>query len=407
MRFLPTLLLALLLALASGALAAPPTPSLAPARAQHARAVAALQQVEASRAALDRRHEALATEIEALKAAAERPLLPGVRDPRLDDRLKKARALAEALAALDRSAATARADVDRLRAVLLDQLDGVLATRRAALATAPPDARRGLFEELKALVAEREALVSPTDRAPIAGLPSTASVDEMASPDELRELADESRDHAEQVQSRLSMLDAQLSRLRERQRLVRAATAFGRDDALFAQDERNRQVVRREDGIATATATPGDRPERTPAPDDGEAAAVPEADRSPNPDGDDDSADSPPGFAADDGAEGDPQAGAEGGFEDNDGALAGVVDEPGPQGLPVGAVDEGPVGGGLVVEEAFDPTLLEGLDELSPEALARRIAAIEARQAELRRTRSALESRGQDLERRADALESE
>ena len=32
------------------------------------------------------------------------------------------------------------------------------------------------------------------------------------------------------------------------------------------------------------TATPGDRPQRTPTPEDGDAVAVPEADRSPAPD---------------------------------------------------------------------------------------------------------------------------
>lgn len=418
MRWTLPILLALMLALGGGAIAAP----LDDARTAHATAVATLERIEAERAGLDRAHEALAAEIEGLKAAADAPLLPGVRDPRLDDRLKRARTLAESLAALDREASGAREAVERRRAALLSTLDGELTTRRAELARAPALERRALFEDLRGLIAERQALARPArPQAPPPTLPA-GPADENASPDELRELADESRDHAEQVQGRLSMLEAQLSRLRERQRLVRAAAAFSRDDALFAQDERNRQVVRRQDGIAAATADPGERPTRTPTTEGDEGDAVIDADARdpdapPNAPGDgegppeDGPEDDGAGFEADHDNAADPEAPEAGGQDmpdQVDGPALGVRDEPPPEGVPVGALDGGQgEPGALVVEEAFDPTLLEGLDELSPEALARRIAAIEARRVALEKTRGELKSRGDALDRKADALENE
>lgn len=402
MRALVTSLFVLLL----GLLPAPsPAAPLDDARAAHAAAAADFERARAERQALDAAHEALAVEIEALKAA-DTPL-PGVRDPRLDDRLKRARALAEQLAAHDRAVAEARAALDARGRALRAQLDDALITRRLALADAPAMQRRALFEDLRRLIEERQTLaraLAPRPARPPA-LPAPPT-DETASPDELRELADETRDHAEQVQSRLAMLAERLTDLRERQRLVQAATAFSRDDALFAQDERNRQLVRREDGVPAATPTR--RPEQGDATDDdvaivgdeGEGAVPPEAVPGDADAPDDDSADPQAGFESGDGQHFDDQPGR------SDGLGAEIT--PPPEALPVGGADP-PAGspGATFVEEAFDPTRLDALDDLSPEALARRIEAIEARRAQLERRRAKLEARGRTLEERARDLESE
>lgn len=407
MRALVTSLLVLLL----GLLPAPsPAAPLDDARAAAAAAAADFERARAERQALDAAHEALAVEIEALKAA-DTPL-PGVRDPRLDDRLKRARALAEQLAALDRAVAEARSAVEARGRALLEQLDAALIARRLALAEAPAIQRRALFEELRHLIEERQALTralaSRPARPPALPAPPT---DEMASPDELRELADETRDHAEQVQSRLAMLEERLAGLRERQRLVQAATAFSRDDALFAQDERNRQLVRREDGVAAATPT--GRPARGDT-TDGDEIEVGDGGGSESPEGALPPEASPDGADAPDNDSADPQAGFESGdgqqFDDQPGRSDGLGAEitPPPEALPVGGVDpQAGSPGATFVEEAFDPTRLDALDDLSPEALARRIEAIEARRAQLERRRAKLEARGRTLEKRARDLESE
>lgn len=406
-------------------------------RRAHAAAAEDLARAEAERAALDRTHEALAAEIEVLKAVAEHPLLPGVRDPRLDARLKEARAVAEDLAALDRAVAAAR-DAERAgRRALMAALDAELAARREALAAAPPAARRALFDDLHDLIDERQALARAfrAERGPPTPALPAPPADEVASPDELRELADETRDHTEQVQSQLAVLQSRLAALRERQRLVRAAHAFRRDDALFAQDERNRQVVRRADGIAVATADPDKSPAArgdgagvggetgggAPPTDEPMAGGPPEApERQPDPaapppadDADHDGAegsgdDQPPGFEGQfdgDGVPEDPQAG--GAPEPPPDPGVGVGAEI-PEAVPAGAADPGGAFDGTIsYQEAFDPTRLDEVDDLSPEALARRIEAIEARRKALLERKAGLEARSADLERRARALEGE
>ncbi|MCA9559075.1 MAG: hypothetical protein KC583_10975, partial [Myxococcales bacterium] len=77
------------------------------AREALVRQQAALTQAEAESGALAQAHEALAQTIGALRSGPT--LLPGVTDPRLDARLKEARALAERLAERDRAVAEARA----------------------------------------------------------------------------------------------------------------------------------------------------------------------------------------------------------------------------------------------------------------------------------------------------------
>ncbi|MCB9543096.1 MAG: hypothetical protein H6703_11690 [Myxococcales bacterium] len=396
-----TLLFFLSLSLTAPALAAP----LDDARAAHAAARADLTRIDAARQELAAAHEALAAEIEALKTIADNPLLPGVRDPRLDARLKQARALSERLAGHDRDAADAESRVDAARDALVELIDAELARRRAALAAAPVAERRVLFEGLGRLIEERQALAR-ADRPRLQAAPALPEPpgDELASPDELRELADETRDHAEQVRARLMTLESRLEALRERQRLVRAAVAFARDDALFVQDERNRQRVRREEGIAVAVpgegrpAAAGNEPSpplaEAPADRGGEEGA------GGGDDGEFAESDGPPAFA---GAEGD----ADGAADPAPGGDLGEVAQP-PLAVPELPGELAAGGGGvLIVEETFDPSLLDDVDALSADAIARRIRQIEARRAKLLETRSTLESRSAELEARAQALESE
>lgn len=402
------------LLLTGSALGAP----LDEARVAHAEARADLTRIAAARGELAAAHEQLAAEIEALKTVADNPLLPGVRDPRLDDRLKQARALAEQLGGYDRDAADAEDRVEAARAALVELVDAELTRQRAALAAAPPSERRARFEALGRLVDERQTLARrPSRSAPTPALPEPPD-DALASPDELRELADETRDHAEQVRERLAMLESRLGALRERQRLVRAAVAFQRDDALFVQDERNRQRGQREEGVAVATATDrpptrgdtesgggggdvaveaGDAAEDPGAPA-GEPPAAPEADS----DG-----------AADDGAEGafagrDNDGDGDGDDFDTAAPPTGSLQDLPPSALPDLPSDvSGGAGATLTIEESFDPSLLDELDGLSPDAIARRIRAIERRRQALEDTRRALEARSGALEARARAMESE
>lgn len=403
------------------------------ARAVLAQQQATLVEAEAERSALSQAHEALARTIGALKSGPA--LLPGVTDPRLDARLKEARALAERLAERDRAVAEARSRVADARAALVSRIEIELGALRTAIATAPRGERRGLFEAQRALIDERARLLS----AEAADAPDTDVAlpaiddDEASSPDELRELADETRDNAEKVGAHLAALEARLDALRARRRLLRAAMAFRRDDALFAEDERGRRVLRGEAPQGAAVGRPG-RGAEPDGEDPGEAsggggAPVAVGDDGPAAPNRGGAPDAPEGAGADAPGAGDeaPQAGA-GGEDDGDGfsgdqdngaadPTAGGVFDPSPPAAPDPAPsapapveDPGaPTGGGAIVfEDAFDPALLAGeVDDLSPGAVSAQIQAVEARRNALEAARRQLDDRRRALEDRAEALETE
>ena len=197
----------------------------------------------AARSALDQAHEALAGEIETLKSARGAELVPDVQDGTLDNRLKRAKAMALELADLDRRVAAARTAYAGARSALVTALESEILRLQVSLSEVGREERLARFERLRTLVEERRAL-------PVAPVAKTAPVVLPAPPDgvvvsaeELRELVDETRDHAERVQAQLDQITARVDALRERRRLLRAAADFHRDDALFAESERNRRVV--------------------------------------------------------------------------------------------------------------------------------------------------------------------
>lgn len=449
-RFLP-LLLVLLWAL-------PVTASpLEDVRQRLGAASAQAARVEGARAELARENEQLAAQIASAKSAARAPLLRGVSGGRLDDLLKQARSVAERLEALDREATDLDAQADAARAALMAALDARIAETRSALAGARGDAQRRQFETLRGLIAERQAVAQAASRrdAPARDrpveLPGMADAAD-ASPNELRELADEVRDHTSSVRDQLRDLEDRLNALRARRRMLRAELAFVRDDALFDEDERNRQTVRlREDALqpgskvavdgdrSTSGRDPGESADRT-----GTTAGAPVADtargagngaESPAPppapqdeappagargDSDSDGAQDPSegSFGGDPGA---PAGGGAppGGAAEDDGDTLGHTPVPDPDPVAPAPPELSPASGfndpvvidsgeRLMVGDALDPSLLIGeVDDLSPTALAEQIRKVEARRRELERTAKALEARSQALEKRAEDAEKE
>lgn len=365
---------------------------MAVARARHEAAVAVVEGLAGEQARLRALQEVLAGQIAALKAG-DRAVLPGVTDGALDVLLKEAHEVASRLEAQDRRVAQAERDEAAERARLLAALDAALAAESGELSK--PDAdRRGAFERMKVLVAERGRLLAAAavESRRVIELPA---VQEGTSPDELRALADEATDNAERVQTQLTALEARLQSLQTRRRVLRAAVAFERDAALFAEDERTRRLVRSEQPVA-GVATPRPQPGRG---DSEESPAL-----------------GAPGRNTEDPAP--PPAGGGGGFDGPDPP----TDEDGPPDLettpevvddgPTGTVAPGPAGvegaGSVVVETALDPALLaEDVEALSPAAVAEQIRAVEQRRAALKKTADDLEKRRARLEAQARTLESE
>lgn len=411
MRHLLPLLLSILAWLPAAA-----TP-LDDARAARDGARVAVAGITQERAVQVARHEAIAARIAALKAQGGAGLVPGTRDGRLDDLLKQAGAQADKVAALDRQLQAAQAELTARRQALAAGLGEALAEGQRELMAQPMGERAQAFEALRRLAEEQSgvnAALAQVVEAP-APLPKLSPVDQGAGPDELRELADEAQDTAERVRRQLEQVEARLEALRDRRRLMRAAVAFRRDEALFAESERNRVVVRAsEPGAGRATAGDGLAPaDQATGREPGPVAVGDVTDNAPPP-----GAPEPEAPAA---------GGAESGGDRNGGDMDGdgfagaaetdtadpVADDGQTAGPALDFADPfsggGPgasAGGVLAVDQVLDPALLAGdVDDLSPEALSRQIATIEARRADLEASAKALEARRQRLERRAATLE--
>ncbi len=412
------LLLCLLLAAPAWA-----TP-LQDARVAQREAADALQRVEAARLEVAREHAQVTARVTALKSEGG-GILPGVPNADLNAALADSAAVAGRLEDLDRQVESTARRRAEAQAALAQALDGELAARRQALAAAPAAERRARFQALSQLVAERAKLSAPTAAGGRVELPSAEDDED---PEELRALADEARDHAEKVKSRVGALEQRLQALQDRRRLIRAAGAFSSDALLFAEDERTRRIVRPTVSAAAGVASPRNAPGESGADADGDgqptALAGDERSNTPTPPparGEENEAPGAPeeNFA---GGGADPEAQAPG-SEPNDadnaeaGGLGAHADdgalEPDPAPAPppeagLGGADNAEVdlGAALVVDDAFEPGLLDGpVEGMSSGDLAEQIRAIEAQRRKLDKTVRELEARGSALEQKAEDLE--
>ena len=382
-------------------------PALEAARSGAKDARATVDSLEQSRAALLAAADALNAQIVRLKGASgagrPRTLMPSGARGELGSRLEQAQALAGTLSTLDRQVEAARAQLLRAEEVLGATLDAEIERRRTQLGGVDLSGRSAAMDALRSLLLERGRAVGQT--APVAGrtvsLPGVDTA--LASSTELLELADEARDHAEQLEAQLSALGVRLGDLQSRRRVLRAAGTFARDEALFGEDARNRRVVRASgDGLTAPEArATGGRPSGNEASgatrgDDAEtieSQAGAAAAAAPPPEGED-----PSGGGDFDGALGDDRAGD-------------PPAPPTPMAVPVGGLSPGGRFSGadlsetLTVDLALLPQLLGGsVGQLSPSAVVDQIRALEARRRELERTRASLGARQKALEERARAV---
>ncbi|MBU0550253.1 hypothetical protein KKF91_10695 [Myxococcota bacterium] len=396
---------ALLLALAlwiSGAAAAP----IDAARQRLEAAEVALSRVRAQGADLLTRHEQLASQIK-IEKSKRAGLNPHAR-AQLDALLKASQRSAEALRRQDQAVMEAQAKAAEAKAQLLTRVEAEIVAQRAAFAGARGAARRPHFARLKALLDEREGLL---DQAPEVAALEAPDADELNSddPEELRALADEARDQREAVEGQLQAIEARLTRLRERQQIQRAALAFRRDDVLYAEDERNRQLFQRS-RPEVAVASRGPRPAKPAS--SGEAV-------------EDEANVETPVVAAppsDDGEPSDQRGGDEAfegganGEQDSDswaepgGGLA--LDDappPAPSAIPVGGVEPSPTASSPGAHTRWGEQIeggggahLEGAGDLQAQ-----IQALRARRRALRVSSAALTERQARLQARARRIEAE
>ena len=384
---------------------------LGASREVHENAKSDFGRLQAARSALEQAHESLASEIEALKSDRGVRLAPDVQDAALGDRLQRAKAMAAELAALDRRVTAARAAYVDARLALVTDLEAEIVRLQVSLSEVGRETRLARFQRLKALVEERRMLpAAPIERRAPVTLP-TAPDGLIVSPEELRELVDETRDHAERVQAQLDQINARVNALKQRRRLLQAATDFQRDDSLFSEGERNRRVVTdAREGLPTILGPV--RPAVTSAP--GAQTNRPETAQGEAFDGDQAGASIPEPNEANAGDEqADPQAESAGAspsrggdaaedFETADGPPAAITPN---VAMPYTGGDEGSITGAerlIRLGDAFDSSILEGdVDDLSPAGVEQQIRALMTRRSALIEKRVALDNRRRDLEQRA------
>jgi len=311
------------------------------------------------------------------------------------------------------------------RSALVTALESEILRLQVSLSEVNRDERLVRFERLRALVEERRTLpAAPVAKSAPVVLPAPPD-GVVVSAEELQELVDETRDHAERVQAQLDQITARVDALRERRRLLRAAVDFHRDDALFAESERNRRVVTGareglptvQGPVRTASTPEDDGSSGRVSPPEGESNDFDGAEAQASPGAPDEA--SPPAAEGDDGRgapgsdapeperESDSQAG--GSDPGSEPSLGSAVSEA-PPSLPAvasphqgGADGLGPGSDRMIrLGDAFDPSTLEGdVDDLSPAGVEQQIRALMARRGVLVEKRTALSSRRKDLERRA------
>jgi len=377
---------------------------------------------------LEQAHEALAGEIETLKSARGSQLGPDAQNVVLDERLKRAKAMAADLAALDRRVTAGRAAYVQARSALVTALESEILRLQVSLSEVSREERLVRFERLRVLVEERRTLPAApiVERTPVR-LPTTPN-GVVVSAEELRELVDETRDHAERVQTQLTQITTRVSALRERRRLLQAAVDFQRDESLFAESERNRRIVTGareamptvQGPVRTGSNSADGNPQPQVTNPASENSDPDEQNAAPSRGGGG-AAEPPAGESeADDGRNGDTSTDSASPDQDEDSASDGREPEvlPGVESdgdsvseLPMAVVSPH-LGGGDVegvptermvqLGDAFDPSILDGdVDDLSPNGVEQQIRALEARRGTLIKKREALSKRRKDLERRA------
>lgn len=400
-----SLLLGLLLTSLWGAAAA--QPALQPARQAWAQAQAQLDALSAQQAELSAQQATLAERIEGLKAGEGRRL-PGLPDAQLQEHLQRAQQLAARLSAIDRAHQEALKAAQHSGAALSEALGQQMLQVQAQIAKAPAAERAALFEQLRGLAQEQTALNQPTAAASTAAPAAMPRIaDELADalPEELRELADEAHDHAQRVRQQLAQIEAHLSQLKKRRRLLRATAALQRDDHLFAEGERGRRLVRSQNqqpGRGVSVGASGSANERPGGEADSAEPSGPEGTFEPNvgaeptPPASDPSTDHEMSWGA-----GPAEMGGAGGGGGGGGEPPTPQWTPPPTAEPLDTQLPDQIGQ-ISLNIALDPAILAGDGQnLSPRTLAQQIAAVEAQRKALEASAQALEARQRRLERRA------
>ena len=340
----------------------------------------------------------------------------------LETLLRKGRALARELEGLQQQINTLDARISRDASQIVARLDAERARLELQLVSATVNEQVTLVGTLNEVAAERARYAQPLprlERKDLALLLEDA--DGLDDPGDMLAMADELQDAESEVRTKLGALQEQLSELKRRQRLMRRAQSFSREERFFEEGDRGRAVVARisapktNGGEAPATPTESAQNNQPSAPpvDSAEneapqAGSPPQANANNSASGDNDGFDSDFSNAP---PHGEPTAGAddqgalEGARDSND---PGIQDSPGTLGQP--EVVQRPSSGDpfatpqdtIVVDRQADPNISTGNVQLGEGRLDVKIKRLEKDRKELEQQAVELKARAKRLRERAE-----
>lgn len=220
-------------------------------QAQRSREVAGLERLEGQ-------YQQLADKIAALKRRGkyDRGELEGL--------LRQGKKLAEELDGVQSRVRALEDRIEALGAQLAGRIDGQMREIERGLGSARGAERAALVRQLNAMSQERARYAQPVprmDRQQVDDMLKLA--DRLDSPDDMMALADELQDAEADVRARLTWVGQRLGELRARQRLVKRARTFAREESFFEEGDRSR-VVARVDRQTSTTPRQSDTATNTP-----------------------------------------------------------------------------------------------------------------------------------------------
>ena len=235
------------------------TESFEELRAQWDLAFAQRRKLDATLRDLETTYLKLTERIAVLKAKGA-----GGSRPELERLLRQAKALASDLQAQQSRVQAVDLKLQGLGKVLVQELDAErLRLERNLVLARDPGTRASIVMELNAISGQRASYVRHAQpREPLAVGAILHDAQALEDPNDMLAMADELQDAEAQVQQKLARIESGLKELRDRQRLLRRAARFSREENFFEEGDRARVYATRRVQNSTEESTPAAAPTR-------------------------------------------------------------------------------------------------------------------------------------------------
>lgn len=164
----------------------------------------------------------------------------------LEKLLRKGRTLAQELEKLQKQVSSLDGRINQIAAEIVERLDAERARLEFELVNASISEQVIIVETLNEIADERARYARPLEKISRKNLAMILEdADGLEDPGDMIAMADELQDAEAEVRSKLTRVQQQLEDLKKRQRLLRRARAFNREERFFEEGDRGRATVAR------------------------------------------------------------------------------------------------------------------------------------------------------------------